>query len=46
MKKRILIPIYHPRDYFFYEKIAKKLKTQAFIFLFFFDYSQKKKRSI
>jgi hypothetical protein len=37
MKKKILIPIYHIRDYNFYKIIANKLKNHSFFFLIFFD---------
>ena len=41
MKKKILIPIYHERDYIFFYKISKKIKKHEFFFLFFFDYEKK-----
>ena len=40
MKKNILIPIYHPRDYLFYKKISENIKLNNFIFLFFYDFGK------
>ncbi len=46
MKNNILVPIYHPRDYYFYKEISKKIKTHNFFFLTFYYLKDSKTSNI